>query len=139
MKKIIALLLALCLLLGATLTLFSCDDYYEYEPEDKEPTPETPGSDSGDKAPTIAVPEYKDYGRGSVDFDKIVYKRPNVSEITESFEAIAAAVEGGTGSFEEQLALIKATEDAYNELLTMRALANIMNSRDSSDSFYSEE
>ena len=77
MKRFIALLLALCILSVNAAFLISCGDNLPTEepPNNNEQTENTP---SDKTEPTITIPEYKDYQRGTINFDEIVYKRPDI-------------------------------------------------------------
>ncbi len=141
MKKITALLLCLLICFYSLTALTACK---ENPPPDvgSEPNPTptpTPKPDPEPQGPTIVVPEYKDYGRGTVNFTDIVYEPPDVAEIIASFEEVTAAITANEIPFDEQVSAIRALEDGYYQFLTMYTLAEINNSRDSSNHFWLEE
>lgn len=131
MKKVASLLLIAVLILSSFFSLFSC-----YEPPLRKP--ETP-ENGKDKENTIIVPQYKDYQRGTIDFDKITYKRPDITAAIEIFSELAKEIEKNDRSFEEYIALIEEAEVYYLDILTMAAYSNILASRDSSDIYWTEE
>lgn len=135
LKRIISLLLALTL---AFMTP-GCNK--------KDPSPsgendsgknDTP-NDNASTAPTIVVPQYKDYGRGTVDFDKIVYSRPNLSGAISSFNEATELIRANNVTFSEQISAIRSLEDIYTSAESMYAIAEIYTKADSSVSFWKDE
>lgn len=96
-------------------------------------------NDQNDYHNKIIVPEYKDYKRDTIDFKNISYTRPNYSGTIEKLREVIAVIEKNEISFDKQLEKILALEDDYNHILTMYALANIYNSKDSSLEFWNNE
>ena len=88
---------------------------------------------------TIVVPEYKDYGRGTENFDKLVYSRPNMQSVIESFESVTAAILVGSGTAEEHIAAIRSLESPLSAVKSMYALAQIYNNKDSSVEYWQNE
>ena len=138
LKKLTALILILCLLLGFS----SCskktpandngtNNQSSQGAQPPAPTPDVPSS--------IVVPPYKDYGRGSTDFDKIVYSRPNIAQIIEKFNTVTAIVEKNEISADEQISAIRSVENDFMTVKTMNSLAEIYNHKDSSDEFWKTE
>lgn len=145
MKKIISAVLALIIFIGSgsAFTFSELNSFFEYTP------PVDGGGDNGgsgstdggstDSSPTLVVPSYKDYGRDTVDFNKVVYARPDIGAAIDSFDSVRLLVEKNEVSFEEQLEAIKTADDSYFEISTMYSYANIMTSKDSSDTDWSAE
>ncbi len=142
MKKIISAVLAFVLLVGSgtAFTFSELNSFFEYTPPDTNP-PDDGGEGGGgaDNSPTLVVPTYKDYGRGTVDFDKVTYSRPDIDGAILSFNSVCSLVEKNEVSFNEQLEAIKDADDSYFEISTMFSYANIMTSKDSTDPKWSAE
>ena len=148
MKKLLALLICLSLLVGYCFTLTACKsdkaDTPPIEdgkndgvtPPDDVTPPDEPDEPDG---PTILVPEYKDYGRGTVNFTDIKYSTPDVAAIISGFDTITAAIKANEIPVEEMIAMIVEMEDDYTNYLTMYTLAEINNSRDSANEVWLEE
>ncbi len=141
MKKIIALLLCIITCFYSLTALTACK---EETPSDNggggsAVTPPEPTPEPKPEGPTIVVPEYKDYGRNTKNFADIVYETPDVSGLITSFEEVSAAITANEIPFEEQISKIEALEDGYFAFFTMYTLAEINNSRDSSNEFWLDE
>ena len=140
MRRFISLFLALLMLLSTLLVAVSCAGNDDAPSGDEpgtggqHPQGGKPSEDSG-----IVVPPLKDYGRGTVDFDKLTYSRPDIAAGIAAFEAATRSIEENELSFDEQLELILALEEPYSEILTMNAIARIYFYKDSSVAFWSEE
>ena len=148
LKSAISLLLCLTLIFSLSITLISCslaksdpDSGGSSEGSADSTAPEAPGdSEAGaDYHDKIKVPEYKDYGRDTVNFSQISYERPNYAAVIASFGQVIDDIEANVIPYEEQLAKINALEDGYSTVLTMYSLANIYNSKDSSTKFWNDE
>ena len=142
LNKLISIILVLALLLGVSAMLFSCGG------EIPDPAPDNGDQNNGDTGnqpggqnpgPTVIVPPEKDYGRGTVDFSELGYRRPGIESIIESFKQVTAAIEKNDQPLSEQIDLIKSLEEGNTQVRTMYAIANIYNSKDSSSSFWSAE
>ena len=137
MRKLIALLLFLTILFGYT----SCS----HKNNTNDPSEQNPGINNGEQnatanpSMTIVVPEYKDYGRGTVDFDKLVYSRPNMQLVIDGFTAAAEAIEKNETSFEEQVGVIRTLEEPLSTVRTMYSLAQIYNNKDYSVEYWQTE
>lgn len=154
-KKLLSLFLILTLLFLSAFTLISCkpDDKtdagsgsgdHEDPPDDPIDTPDDqPDPDEGENYDSagIIVPEYKDYGRGTLDFSVLAldYSRPNIDELCADFAAVSELIKNNEISFEEQLAAIRSLEDGYNDFLTMYTVAEIHNSNDLTAVFWASE
>ena len=108
--------------------------------EDTEDTsPDKDEQDPEDTSPTIVVPEYKDYGRGTVDFGSIIYTRPNIEAVIDSFEASTQSVTRNDKSVAEQIADLRALESPLSNVKTMCSMIEINRSKNSSIQFWIEE
>ena len=143
MSKILSLILALVLALGAAVPLISCTSSSPPPPssevpppKEEEPTEDPPSEDDNSK---LVVPEYKDYGRGTCNFSLIEYQRPDADALIKRISAVTDAIKANEISFEEQIERIESLEDGFNDFLTMYSYANVMNSKDSSSDIWGEE
>ncbi|MBQ2793860.1 MAG: hypothetical protein IJF05_04095 [Clostridia bacterium] len=142
MKKITAFLLCILICFYSLTALTACKEASQPVGGDTPtptPTPSTPTPEPEPQGPTIAVPNYKDFGRDTVNFTEIVYESPDVEDLIEDFNSATARISANELPFDEQLEGILALEDGYNAYLTMYTLAEINNSRDSSNEFWLEE
>lgn len=139
MKKLITLFLILCLTLGCATSLFAC-------------SPDTGGGGDGDggggggDAPppidnsvTIIVPDYKDYGRGTVNLSLLVYSRPDVSRIVEDALTLTSAVREEQSDWPVIADKLSDLIDRRAEADSMEALAKISAARDITQQFWREE
>ena len=138
MKKLIAIILLICMLTSLAACKKDKDD--EKPSEDTEDTsPDKDEQDPEDTSPTIVVPEYKDYGRGTVDFGSIIYTRPNIEAVIDSFEASTQSVTRNDKSVAEQIADLRALESPLSNVKTMCSMIEINRSKNSSIQFWIEE
>ena len=140
MKKLIAILILMCML----TSLVACrkKDDPEKDPsanpeteapsEEKKEDPEVP-------EPTIVVPEYKDYGRGSADFSTITYTRPGIEALIGEFEALADAIANNEGEVSSQIAAMHSLEAPLSTVKTMYSLVKIGDSKNTSSEFWHDE
>ena len=137
MKKLISLFLILTMLFGYA----SCSGSNGNDDN----TPDVPNSDSNESENgtnntlTIVVPEYKDYQRGTVNFDKLIYSRPNMQSIIDAFLAASEAVKANLVSAEAQIAMIRELEGPLMDVETMYSLSQIYNNKDSSVEYWQTE
>lgn len=142
-KKILCLTLTLIMLFGVCLSLFSCNgngDEDEYQNQNGEGG--SGSEDNKDKSylSKVIVPKFKEYpDRSTEKFSKIEYKRPDFTSINYAFSDAAYLIKKNAVPYEEQLAAVKALEDPYINALTMYQIANIHNSHDSADEYWSAE
>lgn len=156
MKKFLAILLLIAMTLSTVLFLNSCGapdnggtggnmSGGESGGEEENGGENTGGNEGGDSAggeqagPTIVVPEYKDYGRGTVDFDTLTYTRPNMAKIFDDFDRVIAAIEANEEELDVLLEMIVSLEEGYSQVLSMSSFVNICLYRDTSSKFWSEE
>ena len=134
MNRLISIFLILSLLVGCMFTLLSCG---VTPPDDGEvgdnPSPETP------VGPTIKIPEYGDWNRGTVAFTDLAYSRPQVDFIIEDFGNTTEAIKANETTFESQIEMIEALEEGYENYFSMYSLAEIYTSKDSSNAFWQAE
>lgn len=157
MKRLVALILASFLFCSNAFLLISCS------------SPEDPGNNSSQNGnnnqnnenngnnnnnqnnennnnsnnnpgqPTIVVPEYKDYQRGTIDFKDIVYKRPDIDAVILKFNEVTEAIEKSEISFEGQISKIQSIEEDYVNINTMANFSHIYFLRNSADEFWAGE
>ena len=136
MRKLTALFLVLCILFG----LCACGINDTHGNNDDKTNIENPGNEQlPEQTLSVIVPEYKDYGRGSTDFNKIVYSRPDLQSVIDSFDAMTEEIKAGTKTADEYITGIIALENPLSTVKTMYSLAEIYQSKDSSDTFWSAE
>ncbi len=144
MKKIISYIITLCLLISI---LASCAGNGNGQPNNNVGNTDAPanggdGGDSGADIPTIIVPEYKDYGRGTLDFDKIVYidhATLDVGSVIKDFNEVTDSVKKNETDVSVQIEKIRALERSYNTIDTMYTMAMIYFYKDSSAEYWQNE
>ena len=136
MKKLTALIILICML----FSLIACAKRNGGTNEDagSDNTQNETNSPSFSE-PTIAVPEYKDYGRGTVDFKDLVYSRPDIQAAIEAFDALAKDVTDNEKSVTALIDGLYSLEPVFSNIETMYALAEIRKSKDASDEFWKTE
>ena len=140
MRRILSLLLVLVLISSSAIALFSCTDM---TPPHGDAPPVT--ENGGDNKPQeddyskLVVPQYKDYNRGTIDFSKIEYSRPNADEVITSISSVTEQIKKNELPLNQQILLIEDLEDDFSNFLTMYSYSNIMNSKDSSNEDWSDE
>lgn len=144
MSKFISLVIALALTLLSLSSLSSCSigdngSLNNSTPEDDGNGDNPTDSNDGEDDATITVPIYKDYERGTVDFAKIEYKRPSISEVILDFDDVSESISKNEISYDKQLEMIFALEADYLNVLTMAAYANILSSLNTSDQKWNDE
>ncbi len=157
MKQLIALLLALIILSVNLAFLISCsgtnDDGDEgggllggdipgeedlLDPDDG--NEETENDVKYDSA-GIIVPEYKDYGKSTKKFSvyALDYARPDVDALCADFYSTSALIRENNLSFDEQLARLESLDAGYASFYSMLNTAEIFNSKDTANEFWSAE
>ncbi len=139
MKRILSLFLSLTILLFSLLPLSACN-------QSEIPPNKPPSIDENDKngdeekeEAEIKVPEYKDYQRGTVDFENMKYTRPDIDAAVLKISDVAELIDKNELAYEEQLAKLDYVANSYKEILSMTSLAEINSRHDSSNSYWSEE
>ena len=143
MSRFVALVIALAIMTFNLLYLCSCvgsEGNTAKNPPTTDNTDDgkTPSEDNKDET-TIAVPEYKDYKRGTVDFSEIEYTRPDINEAVIQFDSVCEIIKTNALSYKEQLEKIYELEPSYLNILTMAAYANILSSKNTADEKWSSE
>lgn len=131
MTKMMLLLILLTLLSFAT---FSCSNSNESTGGG-----EQIGTDESDVPVEIIIPDSEDFGKGTLSFDKIDYKRPNADALLLKFENTTESVRSGPESFEEQLAAAKDVLGDYSHFLTLYSFITVRHKANIEDSFYRNE
>ena len=145
LNKVTALILAIVLTFSTLLCLVSCRSGNEGNSNSSQNNDASSNGNQNSNATDenfkdkIQVPAYKDFERGTIDFDKITYERPNFESIINSFKDIVEIITINEIPFEEQIQKIIDLEDDYNDVLTMHSIATIYNSKDSSSAFWNAE
>ena len=139
MTRLIALLLLLSMLLGLCACAAPGKDDGEGPADGNLQGGEGNKDEVDDPSSVIVVPEYKDYGRGTVNFDKLVYSRPSIQSVIDEIDTVTAEVTKNEKTPDEQIALISALESAIETVQTMYSLTEIYRSKDSSAEFWQTE
>ncbi len=136
MSRIISFFLIICIVLISSLSLFSCDtDKDDSKKKKKDPIKSEEVVDDE----KINLPEYKDYGRGTIDFDEIVYERPDCDRLIQMIESATEMVKKNELDYENQLAVLNALDPPLEGFMSMYNYSNIMTSIDSSAEGWAEE
>ena len=135
MKKLIALFLALSML----FSLCACANKNGGNDSGNDKDENTGSGEVINKVPTVAVPEYKDYGRGTVNFEELIYARPNLQAIIDAFDAVTLTITANEKTVVEQIEDIRALEDDLSDVRTMYSLAEIYHSKDASVEYWQTE
>ena len=146
LKKLLALILTLVMIFMTSTVLIGCGENDPPPDEDNTDTPpessdDIPNEPTGTVIPDkiVVVPPYKDYGRGTVNFEELSYARPAISELVSGINACTATIKENAISFEEQVAAIEAMEEGYNNALSMRSICEICYNKNTSDRFWAGE
>lgn len=155
MKKIISLVLALLFLCANILFTVSCGQNNTENPDNTctahvdeikdglcdvcgerldENETEKPENEDG-----IKVPEYKDYLRGTKNFDDLVYSRPDINHAVTVFDSLSKMISDNTLPYGEQLQKLDEASFIYDNVKTMNALATIYNYKDTTNEFWLAE
>ncbi len=141
MRKLLSLLLILATLISVPFTLISCAQVPPDNTDEGGGITDTPGDndDSDEPTGTIVVPEYRDYGRDTVNFADMSYTRPNIEKAVEKFRNVIEIIEKNEIEYTHQLEKIEALDPIYIEIVSMSSLASIYSYRDASDKSWSDE
>ena len=138
MKRIWAMLIAVIICLSYAFSLFSCAHDQKSQP----PTGDGKGEHAEDKQEAqsaIFVPEYRDYGRGTVDFADMTYERPNFEEAISAFDSVTDLINKNEISFKNQIERIEELEEPYVLISTMASYANLRASQSIKDEYWNAE
>ncbi len=135
MVKFTALITSIAILIASTLFLSSCTD----QPTGTNPPLQVEGG-SDNTPEEIITPAEKTYpDRKTVKFCEIVYSRPDMAALTESFAALAEDINNTSLSFDEKIEKIEELEDDYSHMLTMMSYSNIKKDMDTADEYWKNE
>jgi len=126
-------LLSAVLLFALIVSICSCGTGYD--------NGENPG-ENGSLPPdndNFYVPEYKDYGRATIDFDKIEYVRPSANAVTDAYIKAKNATENQDTGTSQIIEFIKHAENLAYEYVTLTSYAEIMSMKDITDTYWSTE
>lgn len=140
MKRIIALILLVATLAAALTFICACKEE-ENPGENGEGTgQQNPGADDdSEKTGALKVPVYKDYKRGTQNFEKIKYSKPDMAGATDRVLAVFEKIEKNSASYQEQLLAIEGLEGDYIHISTMSSLTTIYNFQDLTDEYWAQE
>lgn len=139
MTRLIALLLLMSMLFSLCACAAGGKDNGEKPDEGNTQGGEGNEEEVTDPSSVIVVPEYKDYNRGTVNFEDLVYSRPNIQSAIDKINAATLEVGANEKTVSEQIASIRALEEVIDAVDTMYALAEIYNSKDLSAEFWQTE
>ena len=88
---------------------------------------------------TVNQPEYKDYGRGTVDFDKIEYVRPDIEAVTAAYLTPKDSVNDEDADPDSIIELIKTADNLAYEFITLTTYAEIMSMQNVTDEYWNGE
>ena len=124
----------------AAVLLFTASCKEEAPPnEEKPPQTELPPENPEDDLPTIKVPDYKDYGRGTANFKDVIYSRPDIDAAVALFGEAEEVILQNAIPYEQQLQKLSEINEAYRNLVSMQAMATIYSYKDSSNEFWNAE
>ena len=135
MKSLISFLFAVVFVSAAVFGLTSCTEGpgTVYEPDDPDK-----GNEKDDPA-SIKIPDFKDYGRGTVDFAKMTYSRPDFNSAILQLDSLTDIINKNELSYQMQLNKIKSIEHIYINVSSMASLSNIYAEKNKSDLYWSSE
>lgn len=131
-------LTSLFLLLSTLFSFIACSSGKGGTDADSD-LPPVSDNEEINNTPTVVVPEYKDYQRGTVDYTDVTYSRPNIEAIEAAIDSVTQAIRASDDTFAEQISKISSLEDGLDDLKTMYAIAEIQRSKDSSVGFWQDE
>lgn len=151
MKRIIALILALCLTLANIFAMVACAPVVPEIPDIDNPGIVDPdddgnnddGNDSdnndspGNSQVTIISPEFESDGRLTKKLSEIDYVAVDIDGLCSDFAAVVEMIEANEASFEEQLEAVISLENCYIEFKTMMTLSEIYYYKNLSDATWS--
>ena len=136
MVRFTAFILSVAILIASTLFLSSCAD----GPTGTNPPELVEGGGDDKTTEEIIKPAEKTYpDRKTVKFSEIVYSRPDMTALTESFTALAEDIKDSSLSFDEKINRIEELEDGYSHMLTMMSYSNIRKDMDTADKYWETE
>ena len=141
MNRNLSLLLCIIMLATVVINTVSCIELGR-EPtvneDGKKPSPESSTLEEG-ATDSIITPPRLDYGRDAVSFKDIVYSRPDIQSLIEGFKSASKKITDGKADYDAQLYGIFELEPDYSSYYTMLTYANIMQSKNNADEYWTEE
>lgn len=147
LKRIIALILVLCLLLFNIFAMVACAPEVSEIPNDDDESTALPDDDDdgdndgdvpGGSPITIITPDFETDGRVTEKFSEIDYAAVDMEGLYESFESVITLIENGDADFSEQLQAVLSLEDYYSDFKTMYTLSEIYYYKNLQDTEWSE-
>ena len=153
MKRIVSLFLALLIFSSNVFFIVSCGKNQEtYDSADTcfthidknsdnlcDKCSESLGKETPPKDSNIKVPEYKDYLRGTKDFDTLFYSRPDINAALILFDSVSKMISENTLSYSEQLSRLNEVDAVYKNVKSMNSLATIYNHKNSTNEYWKTE
>ena len=87
----------------------------------------------------IIIPQIKALTRETVNFDDVVYIRPDTENLVTAIKQAASIIESNESNYENQLAAIKTLEEPCSIFNTMYAYLTLKTSQNSADKTWAEE
>ena len=155
MKKIISFILALLVFSSNIFFIASCNSKTMPLPPTEECTLHADTDFNGEcdschgkmpeKAPPeepkseIKVPEYKDYLRGTENFDELIYSRPDISAALVLFDSVCTTISENSVTYPEQKKKLSEVKAVYDNVRSMNAIVTIYNYKDVTNEFWKAE
>lgn len=145
MKSIRCFSLLVAVLLSAALLFFlpGFMDTADPSPRKEEASRQFQGELSSiqpqDEAPAGAIEQGETNTGAMPKFFEIPYRRPDMTAITERYEALIAALEADKLSEDEAISQLEQVYSLYDDFYTMQAVADLRYYHDVTDSFYAVE
>ena len=145
MKSIRCFSLLVAVLLSAALLFFlpGFMDTADPSPRKEEASRQFQGELSSiqpqDEAPAGAIEQGETNTGAMPKFSEIPYRRPDMTAITERYEALIAALEADKLSEDEAISQLEQVYSLYDDFYTMQAVADLRYYHDVTDSFYAVE
>ncbi len=122
------------MLLSCAVPLCSCSDEPPTgnKPPKVDPTPSPEGEQ-------LIIPDLFEHGRRTVNFDNIIYARPDVDTMISDIRAVTDTISSGEGDFDALTAKITRIDSEYENFSTMYSYSHLMMTRDTSSEYWCAE